>query len=132
MVSLLQSERKRLLLKTAHKGGKTMVDQKEGHVIFLQQIEPDRWLVNGVEVEAKGTSHLANMLLYVIDYDLPYIPQIFECLYINAESDCESRSDALEVALENIPVSEDYVCKLTYYDDDEVDYVIYKLYEPQQ
>jgi hypothetical protein len=109
-----------------------MVDQKEGHVIFLQQIEHDHWLVNGVEVEAKGTSHLAHMLLYVIDYDLPYIPQVFECLYINAESDSESRSEALEVVLENIPVSEDYVCKLTYYDDDEVDYVIYKLYEPQQ
>jgi hypothetical protein len=104
-----------------------MSEPKAGHTIFLQQIEPDLWWVNGVKVEAKGTSHLAHMLLYVIDYDLPYIPQVFECLYINAESDSESGSEALEVVLENIPVSEDYVCKLTFYDYDNVDYAIYKL-----
>jgi hypothetical protein len=104
-----------------------MAKRKDGHILFLQQIEPNLWLVNGVEVEAKGTSHLAHMLLYVIDYDLPYIPQVFECLYINAESDSESRSEALEVVLENIHVSEDYVCKLTFYDYDDVDYAIYKL-----
>jgi hypothetical protein len=57
----------------------------------------------------------------------PYIPQVFECLCVNAESDIESKSDTLEAVLEDIPVSDEYVCRLTVFPDNEVDYQLYKL-----